>query len=199
MKKVELPGSSLRLYADISTDKIRPYIPPNHRYPVFRLLHDLSHPGIRASQQLVCSRFIWRGINKDIRNWTRKCLKCQSSEVTRHTISEPAKFQTTSTKFEHVHIDIVGPLPSSNNNKYILTCVDRFTRWPEAIPIPDIYTNTIAKAFIEIWIARFGVPLSLTSDRGSQFESNLWSKLMTLLGIRRYRTTSYHPQGKRHG
>ena len=174
MKKVEIPGTSLRLYADISTDNIRPYIPPNHRYSLFRHIHDMSHPGIRASQQLMRSRFIWNGINKDVRNWTRKCLQCQSSKITRHTVSPPAKFKASSGRFDHVHIDIVGPLPSSNGSKYILTCVDRFTRWPEATPIPDIHNDKIAMAFIGTWISRFGVPLSLTSDRGSQFESHLW-------------------------
>ena len=194
MKKIQLPGTQVQLYADTSTDTIRPYLPKKHRYPLFRQLHDLSHPGIRATQRMMTSKFIWLGINKDVREWTRTCVPCQASKVTRHTHSPPATFTPVSSRFDHVHVDLVGPLPHSNGNRYILTCVDRFTRWPEATPLTDISTDTVARAFITTWVSRFGVPLSLTSDRGSQFESSVWGKVMTLLGIRRFRTASYHPQ-----
>lgn len=194
MKRVQLPGTQVHIYADVSTNTVRPYLPQRHRYPLFRQLHDLSHPGIRASQHMMTSRFIWTAINKDVRDWTRRCTTCQASKVTRHTRSPTATFTPVSTRFEHVHIDLVGPLPHSDGYRYILTCVDRFTRWPEAAPLTDISTDTVARAFISTWISRFGVPVSLTSDRGGQFESSVWNKLMTLLGIRRYRTASYHPQ-----
>ena len=194
LKMISIPGSEIQLYADISTNNIRPYIPEKYRYQIFQQMHNLSHPGIRASQKLISSKFIWSNINKDIRNWTRNCLKCQSSKINRHTKSPVGKFPPTSSRFEHVHVDLVGPFPSSNGYRYIFTCVDRFTRWPEAIPIKDIDTETVAKAFIETWISRYGVPVSITSDRGSQFESTLFSKILSVLGIQRFRTASYHPQ-----
>lgn len=194
MKRIQLPGTQVHLYADVSTDTFRPYLPKKHRYPLFRQLHDLSHPGIRTTQRMMTSRFIWMGMNKDVREWTRTCVPCQASKVTRHTRSPPGTFTPVSSRFDHVHIDLVGPLPYSDGNRYILTCVDRFTRWPEATPLADISTDTVARAFITTWVSRFGVPLNLTSDRGSQFESRVWGKVMTLLGIRRFRTASYHPQ-----
>ena len=194
MEKVKVPGSEISLYADVSTSNARPYLPQRFRLPTFNQLHGLSHPGIRASQHMMTSKFLWPGMNKDVRTWTRSCIQCQTSKVNRHTVSPVAPFKPVSARFDHIHVDLVGPLPYSQGFKYLLTCVDRFTRWPEAFPIPDIQTKTVAKAFVEGWISRFGVPLSLTSDQGSQFESQLWNKIMALLGIRRHRTTSYHPQ-----
>ena len=96
--------------------------------------------------------------------------------------------------FSHVHIDIVGPLPSSQNCSYILTMIDRTTRWPEAVPISSISTEACVKAFISTWISRFGVPATLTSDRGAQFTSSVWAGVCRILGISASQTTSFHPQ-----
>ena len=46
IKRIQLPASQVHLYADVSTDTIRPYLPKNHRYPLFRQLHDHSHLGV---------------------------------------------------------------------------------------------------------------------------------------------------------
>jgi len=91
-----------------------------------------------------------------------------------------------------VHIDIVV-LSYSDGYSYLLTLVDRFSRWPEAIPLSDMSAPTVAQAFLDVWVARFGVPETQTSDRGGQFESTLWQSLMRRLGIRHVRTTAYHP------
>ncbi|GBM30170.1 hypothetical protein AVEN_134213-1 [Araneus ventricosus] len=77
---------------------------------------------------------------------------------------------------------------------YLLTCVDRFTRWPEAFPIPDQSVDTIARTFLLGWISRFEVPEKVTSDRGTNFQSNLFSSLSKFLSVERTRTTAYHPQ-----
>ena len=50
---------------------------------------------------------------------------------------------------------------------YLLTCVDRFTRWPEAIPISDITAETVARTFIAHWVAMFGTPSTIITDKPS--------------------------------
>ncbi|KAG8187452.1 hypothetical protein JTE90_009523 [Oedothorax gibbosus] len=193
-KKINLPDCKKAIFCDLSTGTARPYIPKQFREHVFATLHNVSHSGARSTSKLVRTRFVWPSIGKDCTNWAKCCIPCQKSKIARHNKTPLGKFVDQTERFSHVHIDIVGPLPPSQNNYYCLTMIDRFTRWPEAVAIPDIRAETVAKQFYATWISRFGCPERLTTDQGRQFESALFRALSQLLGIKKLRTSPYHPQ-----
>ncbi|CAK1590749.1 unnamed protein product [Parnassius mnemosyne] len=90
---------------------------------------------------------------------------------------------------------IVGPLPTSpQGHRYLVTMIDRTTRWPEAIPTDDTSAESVARIIYENWITRFVSPKTITTDQGRNFESNLFLKLLQTMGIQKTRTTAYHPQ-----
>jgi hypothetical protein len=92
-------------------------------------------------------------------------------------------------------LDLVGPLPTSREGySYVLTCIDRSTRWLEAVPLKSMDAATCSDAFISTWVCRFGVPTLLTTDRGAQFTSSLWQQACRTMGIQHVTTTAFHPQ-----
>lgn len=194
MKWISLPYCEEKVYCDVSTDHARPYLPEAFRQTAFKSVHDLSHPGIRASRRMVGQKFVWPGMNRDVGIWAKTCIQCQRSKVQRHTVSPLQEFPPCG-RFEHIHVDLVGPLPiSSQGYRYCVTIIDRCTKWPEAFPVADMTAETVSKVIYDGWITRFGCPHKLTSDQGRQFESSLFTGLMRLLGIDKIRSTSYHPQ-----
>jgi transposase InsO family protein len=89
---------------------------------------------------------------------------------------------------------LVGPLQYSRACNFILTVIDRTSKWTEAVPLSDTSEAACAKALVFSWISRFGVPETITSDRGMQFTSNIWSKLCEMLHISHRQTTAHHPE-----
>ncbi|XP_063595258.1 uncharacterized protein LOC134772235 [Penaeus indicus] len=144
---IKVPRTDVDLYVDVSTDTIRPYLPQKYQPAFFKQLHVISHTG------------------------------CQSSKVIRQTVSPSMPFIPITSCFDHVHVDLVGLLPYSSGHRYILTSIDRFTRWPEAIHLADIHADTVSRALIAGRVSRFRVPTNLTSDRKVDLSRNFGSNL----------------------
>lgn len=115
---------------------------------------------------------------KCTKQFCAECTVCLQSKVQRHTKSTIQNFELLFSCFQAVYIDTVRPLPPVHNNsnpylslyRYLLTCIDCATCWIEVQPLTEITVQLIAKAFIDIWIARFGVPLYIITNRGKQFQ-----------------------------
>jgi len=134
-------------------------------------------------------------MNRDVLSWCRDCQDCQRAKITKQPAAAVQPIPVPRQRFLHVHVDLVGPLSTARDgNRYLFTMIDRTSRWIEAVPLRDMEAATCADAFVATWVARFGVPGQLTSDRGRQFTSSLWAHVCQQLGIQHSLTTAYHPQ-----
>lgn len=188
------PQVSKPIYCDVAYNRIRPFVTKGLRKSFFNATHGLSHPGRRASARLMAERFIWPNIRQDSVRFAKTCEPCQRTKVHRHTKTELKQYPTPDERFAFINIDVVGPFPPSEDQRYLLTIIDRYTRWPEAIPMPDMTAVSCAKALVSGWIARFGSPVQITSDQGRQFTSAIFTELCKLIGTNHTMTTAYHPQ-----
>ena len=189
----KIPIGDFHLHVDISNGPARPFVPFSWRKRIFKVIHGLGHPGIERTRQMVRDKFVWPSLRADVSRWARNCMHCQRAKVTRNTVPPIHEFTVPDKRFSHIHADITM-MPDSDGYKYLLTIIDRFSRWPAAIPLKDITTETVVNAFSHGWIGSFGIPQVITTDRGSQFLSAVWTQLLDVWGIQHNTTTAYHPQ-----
>ena len=148
LEDIPIGNSNVSLLCEVSTGRPRPIVPISWRRRVFDAIHGLSHPSIRATRKLVASKFVWYGLQKQVGLWTKQCLACQKAKIQRHVKAPIISYPPPGRRFDCVNIDIFGPLAPSEGNRFLLTMVDRFTRWPEAIPLKEVTTLACAKAFV---------------------------------------------------
>ena len=195
LQPVPFGAAEVTLLCDVSTGRPRPLVPATFRRAVFDVVHNLSHPSIQSTKTLIAAKFVWPGLQRQVGLWARTCVACQRAKIQRHTRAPLQTFSVPHRHFDHINIDLVGPLPILHSHTMLFTIVDRFTRWPEAIPMSgDTSAAACARILLSQWISRFGLPADISSDRGSQFTSQLWTELARLLGTALHHTTAYHPQ-----
>ena len=154
-----------------------------------------AHLGEEKTLMKLKERYYWPGHHTDTCTFCKTCSKCaarKSASPRRRGQLHPV---TTGYPMQLVAVDILGPLPESRQgNVYLLVVADYFTRWMEAYPIPNQEAATVAKVLTNEYFLRFSPPEQLHSDQGRQFEAEVLEEICKLLGIRKTRTTAYHPQ-----
>ena len=176
-------------------------VPTVHRREVLELAHDLpvsGHLGVRKTYNRVLQHFFWPGLKRDVAKWCKECHTCQLGGKPNQNIPQAPlhPIPAFDEPFSHIIIDCVGPLPKTKSqNEYLLTIMCSSTRFPEAIPLRSIKTNTILKALIKLFTL-FGLPKSIQSDQGTNFMAHAFQQVMNQLGIKQYKSSAYHPESQ---
>ena len=168
-------------------------LPGWHR-SVFDVVHNLSHSGIQTTCTMVTNKFVWCNMNKQVTEWARSCIPCQQSKIARHMCAPLQHFEVMQHHLDFIHIDLVGLLLPSQGFLYLLSIMDRFMQWPEAIPLTDTSAKSCTRVLLFHWVAHFSLLTDIPLDRGAQFISQLWTAMIKLLGAKLHCTMTYHPQ-----
>ena len=176
-------------------------VPTVHRREVLELAHDLpmsGHLGVHKTHNRVLQHFFWPGLKRDVAKWCKECHTCQLGGKPNQNIPKAPlhPIPAFDEPFAHIIIDCVGPLPKTKSqNEYLLTIMCSSTRFPEAIPLRSIKTNTILKALIKFFTL-FGLPKLIQSDQGTNFMARAFQQVMNQLGIKQYKSSAYNPESQ---
>jgi hypothetical protein len=177
------------LYKKEPNGQSRMVIPNSLVLTVLESYHDLpftAHQGIQRTVEFIRKKYWWETLVSDVKTYVRKCEACAKRKTGRKIIA-PLGDQLDAREFlDVVSLDVVGPLPiTGKGNRYLLTFIDHFTRFCDAIPIARQDTETIAREFVMRIIIQFGVPKKLLTDRGANFTSALIQEMCKLLKIQK--------------
>lgn len=143
------------------TDKL--VVPNKLREKVLTDFHEspmAGHQGQQKTKMFIQTRFYWPGMKTDIIKFCTECEACNRRKTSPHYKKVPLQtFTAVGEPWQIAAMDIVGPLVTTNRgNKYILTYIDLFSKYVEAVPLEDIKATTVARAYVEKIIVRHGTP-----------------------------------------
>lgn len=161
----------------------------------FHLLPTSGHAGINRMYNTIKRYYFWPGLRNDIINYVKKCCKCQKQKHSIYTKEPMCITSTAGSAFEKIFMDIVGPLPKDDYNySYILSLQCELTKYVEVYPLKTKGSVELARSFVNNFILRYGIPKQIGTDRGTEFLSNIFQEVCTLLNIKQLNSTAYHHQ-----
>jgi transposase InsO family protein len=170
----------------------------NLRTRIISGVHDsllAGHPGREITYRIVARDFFWPGMTDNIRRYVRNCDVCGRTKPWREGTQGYLKpLPIPNQIWKEISMDFIEGLPVSEGMTCLLVVTDRLSKGSIFIPLPDIKTETVVRAFIRHVVAYHWLPDAITSDRGSQFVSVLWERLCEILKINRRLSTAFHPQ-----
>jgi transposase InsO family protein len=174
------------------------WIPESLRHDFLVLQHTHAfalHQGSERMWKQCRERYYWPKMRRDIDDFVKRCHTCQLVRDGRDKKAGVYLQFPAYEPWEIVHMDLVGPLPTTaSGNRYLLTCMDRFSHYVCVTPLPDMEAHTVAIAFLDNWIYRFGVPEKVLTDNGKQFVSRVAELVSKVFGYKRVFTTAWHPE-----
>ena len=151
--------------------------------------------GITRTIKRARERFFWPQMRTSMINFIKQCVDCSQSKYQPHQGKAPLQPIRVSEPFVFWALDYMGPLQeTSSGNRHILVVMDHFTKWCEAFATRDQKATTVANILVSRLFSRFGPPTVIHSDQGQNFDSILMHEVYNLMGLKKTRTTAYHPE-----
>lgn len=174
-------------------------IPRSLKGEVFQEMHSGKmggHFGCRKTYEKVKMKYYWYEMKDDINNWVLTCDTCAADKTPYKKPKAPLGSLGVGAALATLSTDMIGPFPlTPRNNRYVLIVTDSFTKWVEIFAVPDSTAATTANVILNEVICRYGAPLSIHSDLGSNYESQIFQELCKLMEVRKTRTSVRNPKG----
>ena len=194
VKVATVPVNGVNVVCEVSDPaKPRPLVPERNRSPIIQLMHHLDHPGVKETTRRVANDYYWPSLRKEVTKFVQSCHPCQLAKQSRTVDPGVGKIEVPDERFTFIHLDVVGPLPESEGKKYLLSVLDRTSKWLECFPMANATSEECCKAFLE-WTSRYGIPSVVMSDNGNTFVANLYQDIMKTFGIKVIFSPAYHQQ-----
>lgn len=160
---------------------------------VLQSLHDRhGHQGIDRTLALIRPRCYWPKMDRTVRDFINQCEPCSLAKRT--PVKIPVGTIEAKRPLEILAIDFTVLEKSTSGLENVLVMTDVFSKWTVAVPCKDQTATTVAQTLVREWFTRLGAPCRIHSDQGRNFESEVVAKLCEKYGIKKSRTTPYHPQ-----
>ena len=190
-----------KLLNEDGQDVQRICVPRKYQKLTWELCHQHAssgHFGNAATAKRMKRKFYFPGMYRKIEEWNRQCNDCVQKESQARNKKGIYVDRNVGSPFEKCYVDLVGPLQETNRgNRYILTFEDSFTRWVEAIPIPNKESQTVSRALFQEVLSRYGMVEQIHSDMGREFCARIWQELMEMMKIKWTTTPPYNPRSNR--
>lgn len=163
---------------------------------MLRGCHDeAGHQGQYRTLQLVRQRFYWADMEHDVRDYVKVCGRCVLAKTPEPEGRALLESVRTSAPLELVCIDFWTAEDSQNRSVDVLVVTDHFTKLAHAFRCPDQSAKSVAKQLWDYYFCYYGFPERIHSDQGANFCSELIRQLLEFSGVKKSRTTPYHPMG----
>lgn len=154
-----------------------------------------GHVGISRLYDKMSEKYDIKNLRKKIEGYVSSCAKCRFNKHGKGHTEPMVLTDTPDSSFQVICVDTVGPLiRSAKGNRYILTILDELTKYITLVPIENKEAKTVARAFVEDFVLRFGSVSKVKSDMGTEYLNETFKAVANLLGMRHVHSTPYHPQ-----
>ena len=183
---------------DGTNEYLQCILPESMRREVLHQMHDgllAGHLGKKKTKMKILQRFYWWAVREDVNNWIDRCDNCSANKMPPHKPKAAIGDMRVGAPMDRLATDILGPLPlTPRGNRYIMVVSDYFSNWVEILPIPDQSGATCANKILDEVISRYGCPIDIHSDQGSNYRSEIFTELCKLLEVRKTRTSPKNPK-----